>query len=156
VGPSERSKIISMLNSAFAKLIPACTGKITRGQVAASKILFATLPEIALPVDNIQWKSLFKTDDYGEIIRNMIEEIMAWEKSTGSQFDSCDSYRKATLPSVYNVLAMKARPASDNTPRRAKTSEAVKSEALINLLSKKGIISMQEYLEEIKRVEASK
>lgn len=110
VASSERDGIFSRLNKTFEKLRPACEGKVSKGRVGASKILFAVLPEMALPVDNVQWNDLFKTDDYGVVIKRMTEEILSWEMATGYKLDECDHYQKATLPSVYNVMAMKARP----------------------------------------------
>jgi hypothetical protein len=35
-------------------------GKNTLGLVAASKVLFAVLPEVALPIDNTQWRRVLK------------------------------------------------------------------------------------------------
>jgi len=68
------------------------------------------LPEVALPVDNTQWRSVFKTIDYGDIIRLMAEEITEWERRTGKRLDSCDPHPLTTLPAIYNVMAMKAKP----------------------------------------------
>jgi hypothetical protein len=95
----------------FKKLIPICTGKATLlGLVPASKVLFSIFPEIALPIDTKQWPKVFKTPDYGEIILRMIEEIALWEDQIGQPLELCDPFKDATLPSVYNVMAMKARP----------------------------------------------
>jgi hypothetical protein len=105
-----RGKVIIDLRRTFNLLIPVCMGKVANGLVASSKVLFAALPEIAMPIDTIQWRKLFKTIDYGDIIALMADEIMAWEKQTGQFLDSCDPYPDATLPSIYNVMAMKARP----------------------------------------------
>ena len=85
-------------------------GKVANGFVASSKVLFAALPEIAMPIDTIQWRKLFQTNDYGDIITLMADEITVWEKQTGHLLDSCDPSPDATLPTVYNVMAMKARP----------------------------------------------
>lgn len=145
VGEQERAEIITRLNAAFEKLRSTCTGKATSGHVAASKILFAVLPEIALPVDNAQWRDLFNTTDYSVIISGMVEEILKWEMATGCKLDQCDSYDKATLPSVYNVMAMKARP-SINSERRT-PEKTITLDALIELLERKGIITRQELLE---------
>jgi len=84
-------------------------GKVANGLVASSKVLFAILPEIAMPIDTIQWRKLFQTKDYGDIIALMIDEISAWEKQTGQHLDACDPSTEVTLPTVYNVMAMKAR-----------------------------------------------
>jgi len=62
----------------------------TYGLVGASKVLFAVLPEVALPVDNSMWKTVFKTIDYGEIMENMASEINKWESSKGKRLESCD------------------------------------------------------------------
>ena len=50
------------------------------GLVGASKLLFSALPEVALPVDNIQWRKLFKTVDYSDVICLMGNEIIEWER----------------------------------------------------------------------------
>ena len=85
--------------------------KNSYGLVGASKILFAVFPEIALPVDNKEWKQLFKTVDYGDLLKLMTDEIIEWERSTGIKLESCD-FRQSilTLPAIYNVIAMEARP----------------------------------------------
>jgi len=85
-------------------------GKVVNGLVGTSKVFFAVLPEISLPVDTTQWRKVFKTNDYGDIITLMADEIMAWEAQTGYSLDSCDPSPDSTLPSIYNVMAMKARP----------------------------------------------
>jgi hypothetical protein len=98
------------LKEIFIRLLPVCMGRSTSGRVGASKVLFAVLPEIALPVDTAQWKGVFPTTDYGDIIESMSAEIARWEENTGNHLDSCDpSYPVTTLPAVYNVMAMKAR-----------------------------------------------
>jgi len=107
---SSRGQVIINLRTAFNLLIPVCMGKVTNGLVASSKVLFAVLPEIAMPIDTTQWQKVFKTIDYGNIIALMADEIMAWEKQTKQFLDSCDPAPDATLPSIYNVMAMKARP----------------------------------------------
>ena len=53
---------------------------------------------------------LFRTIDYGDIIALMADEIVAWEEQTGQLLDSCDPSPNSTLPAIYNVMAMKARP----------------------------------------------
>jgi len=84
-------------------------GKSTLGLVAASKVLFSVFPEVALPIDNAEWRTVFKTIDYGDIILLMASEIAEWEKMVEVHLDSCDPHQVKTLPSVYNVMAMKAR-----------------------------------------------
>jgi len=77
------------------------------GRVGASKILFATFPEIALPVDNREWDHVFKTEEYGKVLSTMVNEIEEWERRSKMSLDNVDS--KQTLPSIYNVMAMAAR-----------------------------------------------
>ena len=86
-------------------------GKTSYGLVGASKILFAVLPEIVLPLDNQQWLNVFKTIDIGDVIKQMVYDIQNWEKETQVKFNELDSSKRlTTLPSVYNVMAMEARP----------------------------------------------
>ena len=107
---SDRKYVISELWLVFKKLLPLCMSKTSWGMVGASKVLFAVLPEIALPVDNVMWKKVFKTIDYSDIISTMAAEIDEWERLVGAPLDSCDQLPHTTLPSIYNVMAMKARP----------------------------------------------
>ena len=86
-------------------------GKYSYGLVGASKILFSVLPEICLPIDNAQWLHVFKTVDFGDVLRRMVFDIQKWEGITGRQLNDLDhSERLTTLPSVYNVMAMYTRP----------------------------------------------
>ncbi len=62
------------------KLLPFTMGKTTYGLVGASKMLFAVLPEIVLPIDNSQWLRVFKTVDIGDVIRRMVFDIQHWER----------------------------------------------------------------------------
>ncbi len=106
-----RKELENRLLMIFKRLLPICMGKSTQGLVGSSKLLFAILPEVALPVDNAQWKKVFRTVDYGEIITLMVDEITEWEKDTENSLDLCDpSYPITSLPAVYNVMAMRARP----------------------------------------------
>jgi len=107
---SERKKVAAELWRIFKALLPVCMGKHTMGLVGASKVLFAVLPEVALPIDNAEWRHVFKTVDFGDVILLMAEEIVEWEKTTGMHLDECDPNGTLTLPAVYNVMAMKARP----------------------------------------------
>lgn len=110
IGLSEQSKqvLLDMISKLFKKLITIPNFKVT--PVAASKILFATIPEIALPVDNSQWKYVFQTGNYREIISVMVDEINEWEKKNGDMhLEELEPQRKATLPAVYNVMAMSVR-----------------------------------------------
>jgi len=108
ISASASNKVILDLWTMLKKLLSVCMSEGSYGLVAASKVLFSVLPEIAQPIDNAQWKSLFKTVDYGDIIALMTNEIMTWESQTGQLLDSCDPSGNFTLPSIYNVMAMKA------------------------------------------------
>lgn len=107
-----RVEIVSYVWSAFKKLLPITMGTYSYGLVGASKMLFTVLPEIALPVDNAEWVNVFKTVDFGDVIHTMAEEIIAWEEMTGEQLQNCDYNENTSLPAVYNVMAMEARPKS--------------------------------------------
>lgn len=106
------SRIFKQLSEITVKNKGGGQSKIQR--VAASKILFAVLPEIALPVDTSEWKNVFCTkEDYGEILSTMISEIKEWEKMSKKKeekLDETDQHPMTTLPAIYNVLAMAARP----------------------------------------------
>ncbi len=106
---SIRALMVSKLWGMFKRLLPICISKTSWGLVAASKILFSVLPELALPVDNNQWKTVFKTVDYGDIVSLMANEIIEWEKQVSHKLNECDSNPISTLPVIYNVMAMKAR-----------------------------------------------
>lgn len=108
---SEREKLTSGIWSISKRLLPLTMSKTSYGLVGASKILFSVLPEIVLPVDNQEWTSVFKTVDIGDVINRMASDIQEWEKETRKKFNEIDSSKKlTTLPSVYNVMAMAARP----------------------------------------------
>lgn len=104
-----REKVISYIWTAFKKLLPITMGNYSYGLVGASKILFSVLPEIALPVDNAEWVTVFKTVHYGDVINLMADEIKAWEEQIEKELQSCDENKYTTLPTVYNVMAMKAK-----------------------------------------------
>ena len=107
----DREIIIQRIWASTKKLLPYTMGETTYGLVGASKILFSVLPEIVLPVDNTQWIRFFRTVDLGDVIRKMTCEIELWEESTGKRLDLIDQQQGlTTLPSVYNVMAMNARP----------------------------------------------
>ena len=91
----------------FKRLLPLCMSETSWGLVGASKLLFSVLPEVALPVDNNQWRKLFKTVDYSDVICLMATEIIEWERLSGQRIDECDP--NSTLPAIYNVMAMEAR-----------------------------------------------
>jgi hypothetical protein len=40
----------------------------------------------------------------------MIDEIISWERQAAQRLDSYDPSPDVTLPAIYNVMAMKARP----------------------------------------------
>jgi len=81
-------------------------------RVGASKVLFAVFPEIALPVDNLEWKHVFMTKKYHKILSIMIKEINEWEKrfQPKKRLEEADSNPNTTLPAIYNIMAMSARP----------------------------------------------
>lgn len=110
---TERKKLISEIWLISKRLLPFTMGKTSYGLVGASKILFSVLPEIVLPVDNQEWLNVFKTVDIGDVINRMVCDIQKWEKETMKKFNKLDSSKKlTTLPSVYNVMAMDAKPKS--------------------------------------------
>ncbi|MHB8790163.1 MAG: hypothetical protein ACYDBT_09810 [Desulfobulbaceae bacterium] len=109
--PNSVNEVVNLLWVAFKKLLPVTMGKNSYGLVGASKILFSVFPEIVLPIDNSEWLHVFKTIDLGDVIHLMRDEIITWEKATGMQLQDCDNDTpQLTLPGVYNVMAMQARP----------------------------------------------
>lgn len=107
----KREKLVAEIWSITKQLLPFTMGKTSYGLVSASKILFSVLPEIVLPIDNSQWLRVFKTVDIGDVIKRMVADIQRWESDTGEKLNEMDySRRLTTLPSVYNVMAMAARP----------------------------------------------
>lgn len=107
----KRDQLIAEVWLITKKLLPFTMGGTSYGLVGASKLLFAVLPEIVLPIDNSQWLNVFKTVDLGDVIKQMVFDIQHWEEDTGRKLDEIDhSRRLTTLPSVYNVMAMAARP----------------------------------------------
>jgi hypothetical protein len=72
---------------------------------AASKILFSVFPEIALPVEKAQWKELFQTVDYTDIIELMRAEISEWEKRSQKKLNEFDPLSSFPLPVYYNAVA---------------------------------------------------
>ncbi len=115
---STRDSILSETARLFEKLLPICKGKTSTGKVGASKVLFAALPEVALPVDNAEWNRVFKTERYSDVLSRMANEIVQWEGMTKCKLDELDlTYPEATLPSVYNIMAMAVRGAPSGTPR---------------------------------------
>ena len=111
----EREELIAKIWSITKKLLPFTMGKTSYGLVGASKILFSVFPEIVLPVDNAEWLHVLKTVDIGDVLHRMVFDIQKWEGMTGRQLNDLDpSKRLTTLPSVYNVMAMHARPKTNN------------------------------------------
>lgn len=107
----ERELLIAEIWLITKKLLPFTMGDYSYGLVGASKILFSVLPEIVLPVDNAQWLHVFKTVDLGDVLHRMVFDIQKWEGITGKQLNDLDQKKRlTTLPSVYNVMAMDARP----------------------------------------------
>jgi hypothetical protein len=107
----EREELIAKIWLITKKLLPFTMGETSYGLVGASKILFSVLPEIVLPIDNAEWLHVFKTVDLGDVLRHMVFDIQKWERMTRRQLNDLDhSKRLTTLPSVYNVMAMNARP----------------------------------------------
>jgi hypothetical protein len=107
----ERNGLIAKIWLMTNKLLPFTMGETSYGLVGASKILFSVLPEIVLPIDNNEWLHVFKTVDIGDILNYMVSDIQNWEAITGFQLNELDhSKRLTTLPSIYNVMAMYARP----------------------------------------------
>lgn len=107
---NSRIHIIEKTSEIFEELLQITLNHGEISPVAASKILFATMPEVALPVDTAEWKYVFETDSYQNILSRMIDEIEAWEKNRNIELETLDPYPKATLPGIYNVMAMVARP----------------------------------------------
>ena len=111
IGEHEREVLIEEIWLITKKLLPFTMGETSYGLVGASKILFSVLPEIVLPIDNAEWLRVFKTVDLGDVLRRMVHDIQKWEGLTGRQLNDLDQKKRlTTLPSVYNVMAMLARP----------------------------------------------
>ena len=107
----EREGLIAEIWLITKKLLPFTMGKTSSGRVAASMILYSVLPEIVLPIGNAEWLHVFKTVDIGDVLHGMVFDIQKWEGITGIQLNDLDpSKRLTTLPSVYNVMALDARP----------------------------------------------
>jgi hypothetical protein len=111
INEQKREDLIAEIWLITKRLLPFTMGEYSYGLVGASKILFSVLPEIVLPIDNTQWLHVFKTVDIGDVLRRMVFDIQKWEVATGRHLNDLDtSKRLTTLPSVYNVMAMLARP----------------------------------------------
>jgi hypothetical protein len=111
LGDQKREGLIAEVWQITKRLLPFTMGETSYGLVGASKLLFSVLPEIVLPIDNAEWLHLFRTVDLGDVLRRMVDDIQEWEVITGRQLNDLDDTRRlTTLPSVYNVMAMAARP----------------------------------------------
>ena len=99
-------RIADSLWKMFKRLLPLCLGVNTLGLTAASKILFSVFPEIALPVEKAQWKELFQTVDYSDIIELMRAEISEWEKRSQKKLNEFDPLGSFPLPVFYNAVAL--------------------------------------------------
>ena len=110
LSPESMSYVVAKASELFDKLEWTTINGIDVGRVAASKILFAVLPEIALPVDNAEWDYVFRTHNYGRVLSTMIDEINEWERQTNTRLETLDAHPPTTLTSIYNVMAMTARP----------------------------------------------
>jgi len=107
----KREELIAEIWLITKQILPFTMGEYSYVLVGASKILFSVIPEIVLPVDNSQWLNVFQTVDLGDVIRRMTSDIQRWENATEKKLNEVDySKRLTTLPSVYNVMAMAARP----------------------------------------------
>jgi len=107
----KRERLIAKIWRMTKRLLPLTMGETSYGLVGASKILFAVLPEVVLPIDSKQWLKVFNTVDLGDVINRMVADIQEWEDETHLKLNEMDHSRMlTTLPSVYNVMAMHARP----------------------------------------------
>ena len=109
--PSKK-RAIEKLSLLFGKLRKVRVENSEVGDVGASKVLFATFPEIALPVDNAEWKYVFRNMKYRKILKTMANEINEWERrfKPREHLERVDpNPSTVTLPAIYNVLAMSVR-----------------------------------------------
>ncbi len=107
----ERERSIGKIWLMTKAILPVTMSPGSYGLVGASKILFSVLPEIVLPTDNAQWMQVFKTVDLGDVICFMAADIQRWEEATGTQLNMVEpTSRLTTLPSIYNAVALEARP----------------------------------------------
>lgn len=101
-------RIAADLWKMFKRMLPLFMGVNTVGLTAASKVLFSVFPEIALPVEKAQWREIFQTVDYTDIIGAMRTEITEWETRSQRKLNRCDPLGSLTLPAFYNAVVMKA------------------------------------------------
>lgn len=111
INRQEQETLINRIWVMTKKILPLTMSASSYGLVGASKILFSDLPEIVLPVDNVQWKQLFKTVDLSDVLGFMVKDAQNWEQISQVQLETMDkSKRLTTIPSVYNAVAMEMRP----------------------------------------------
>jgi len=103
---SMREEVASLLWFLFKRLLPVCMTSNSLGLSVASKILFCGLPEAAVPIENLQWREVYRTVDYEDVLLSMVAEVLEWERKTGLQLNRCNDSAHATLPSVYGIMAM--------------------------------------------------
>lgn len=107
---TEREELITKIWLMTKELLPFTMGETSYGLVGASKILFAILPEIVLPIDNKMWLKVFQTVDMSDVINRMVSDTREWENTTQQKLNEMDSSKRlTTIVSVYNVMAMAAR-----------------------------------------------
>lgn len=109
LSPKSRNHVIEVSADLFGKLNDTYVGSSRIGPVGATKVLFASIPEVALPVDNLEWKQVFQSDKYEVILSTMANEIIEWEKMVHKPLESLSLHTETTLPAIYNILAMAAR-----------------------------------------------
>jgi len=109
LSPKSRDHVIEVTADLFGRLNNTYIGSSRVGPVGATKILFASIPEVALPVDNLEWKQVFQTDKYEVILSTMANEIIEWEKMVHKPLESLSPNTETTLPAIYNILAMATR-----------------------------------------------
>ncbi len=123
--PVSKDHVIEELSRLFEKLQEVEVENSEVGEVGASKVLFATVPEIALPVDNDEWKYVFKNMEYRKILTMMANEINEWEArfQPREHLERVDPNPNATtLPAIYNVMAMSVRERDKSVEQRERVT----------------------------------
>ena len=118
-------RIAADLWKMFKRMLPLFMGVNTVGLTAASKVLSSVFPEIALPVEKAQWREIFQTVDYTDIIMSMRAEISEWEIRSQKKLNHCDPLGGLTLPAFYNAVVMEEAaggPRNDVQAMRPKVS----------------------------------
>lgn len=103
-----RNDIASFMWVLFKRILPVCMTRNSLGLSVASKLLFCGLPEAAVPIEKSQWRELYKTVDYQDVILSVVSEIADWEVGTGLPLNRCGNSGHATLTSVYGIMAMRS------------------------------------------------